>query len=73
MAKVHILAVPSDTFAEILTRPDLEFLNHLTTLYFWNHFDNYKLIVRKEYPEVLLHQLELHKLSYFYIQVDPTF
>jgi hypothetical protein len=73
MAKVHLLCIPDSTFSEIITRHDLEFLNNLTSLYFWNHFSGYKLIIREEVPINLLAQLEIHQLDYQYDIVSVTF
>ena len=73
MAKVHLLSIPERTFAEIITRSDLEFLNNLTKLYYWQHYSGFKILIREEKPENLIDQLNTHELEYQYNTVYITF
>jgi hypothetical protein len=66
MAKVHLLAIPDETFAQILTLPELDYLNYLTRLYFWQHMADYKITMRESKPEKLLRLLNIHNVSYCY-------
>lgn len=70
MAKVHLLAIPDATFAQILTLPELDYLNYLTGLYFWEHIAGNKITLRSGKMEKLIRQLELHKLQYTYKEVN---
>ena len=70
MAKVHLLAIPDATFAQILTLPELDYLNYLTGLYFWEHISGNKITLRPGKMEKLIRQLELHKLQYTYKEVN---
>lgn len=70
MAKVHLLSIPDATFAQILTLPELDYLNYLTGLYFWEHIAGNKITLRPGKMEKLIRQLELHKLQYSYKEIN---
>jgi hypothetical protein len=73
MAKVHLLCIPDSTFSEIITRRDLELLNNFTKLYYWQHYQGFKILIREEKPENLIDQLNLQNLEYQYNTVYITF
>jgi hypothetical protein len=73
MAKVHLLSIPDSTFSEIITRQDLEFVNNLTKLYYWQHYQGFKILIREEKPQNLIDQLNLHDLEYQHNSVFITF
>lgn len=72
MAKVHLLAIPDATFAQILTLPELDYLNYLTGLYFWEHIAGNKITLRSGKMEKLIRLLNLNKLDYSYATIEFT-
>jgi hypothetical protein len=44
-----------------------------TKLYYWQHYNGFKIIIREEKPENLIDQLNLHDLEYQHNSVYITF
>lgn len=62
--KVVILSIPKNVFSEILTKPELEYLDYLVHLWNWSEAGPYKYHVFNNFPERLADQLQKHSLEH---------